>query len=177
MSFERWLEQNPWPILVCITVPFALVGVYLIYTSLKVWRLVRSSQQWPTTFGRVVESDVEVVRKRASVSRTRTNITSYYPRVVYEYQVNGQAYQSRALALAYREGWASEGDAQAKAAEYPVGSTVQVHYNPQNPAQAALIPDAPLNWIPASVGVGLIIIMALVWLTAGNPAFTSGLTK
>jgi len=171
MDFERWLEQNPWPIVLCMTLPFALIGVYLIAQAWMAHRLVRASSNWPATVGRVVQSDVEMVRRRQSVSRANTYRIVYYPQVVYEYQVNGQVYRGSALSLTYRVGEGSRSDAEAKAAQYPVGATVQVYYNPADPTQAALQLSAPLNWVVALFGAGLVLMFVVLMATLGDFSF------
>lgn len=75
----------------------------------------------------------------------------------YKYTVSGQQYQSGALGFGQMV--LSDYDAAAqKAAQYPVGSMVQVYYNPENPADAVLERTAPANWeLGCSIMAGALI--------------------
>lgn len=89
------------------------------------------SGRWPRVEGLVVQSGIVAGGSRGS--------QSYKPLVSYEYTVDGTTYQS------FRIG---HGDAVAKtkphaeqiAAKYPTGASVEVAYDPTDPALAVLEP-------------------------------------
>jgi len=113
-----------------ILVPLFLFGRYIYRRSQQAKEVREASQEWFSTSGRVVKSRVEV---------SGGEVTSVTPRVVYEYTVGGQQYQSQQI----RAGdtlFSLRSDQQAYEIidRYPEGATVTVYYDPADPAQAAL---------------------------------------
>jgi hypothetical protein len=107
------------------------LGVFMYRRSQQSNTYRQASQAWPTTMGRVLMSSVQ--------SRHTGRSRSTYPVVVYQYEVNGNSFQSQTIKAG--EQYLSirvAGQAQATAARYPVGATVTVYYNPANPAESAL---------------------------------------
>jgi hypothetical protein len=59
--------------------------------------------------------------------------------VVYRYEVNGKTYQSRTIKAGYQfMNGRVTGETQATVARYPVGASVMVYYDPENPSESAL---------------------------------------
>ncbi|GAB4580480.1 MAG: hypothetical protein Fur0022_32210 [Anaerolineales bacterium] len=116
-----------------IFLPLGIVGGlgYYIYTrSQKAKAVQQAAQAWLTTQGQIVLSRVEV---------SGGETTSVSPRVVYQYQVGAQMYQSETIRAGsqFFSITTSRG-AYDTVDRYPVGKTVTVYYNPANPAEAAL---------------------------------------
>jgi hypothetical protein len=64
------------------------------------------------------------------------------PTITYQYQAGGKAFNSNTLEFGSKREW-FDGDkgrmlADEKAKEYPVGGTVEVHFNPSKPENAVL---------------------------------------
>lgn len=115
---------------ICTILPFVAVGWY-IYRQSKRGKAVREqSQSWPSTAGIVLKSRVEVLGGE---------YTSVIPRVLYEFGVGGQNYQSEKIRPGdgYLTSYPS-GNAYEIVDKYPVGTAVEVYYNPENPADCAL---------------------------------------
>ena len=113
-----------------ILVPLFLLARYMYRRSKQAQEVREASQEWFSTSGQVVKSRVEV---------SGGEVTSVRPRVVYEYTVGGQRYQSQQIRagdtlLSIR----ASGDAYKIIDRYPEGATVTVYYDPADPAQAAL---------------------------------------
>ena len=113
---------------------FVLAGVVQL-----AWCTVVSSQalmaiRWPTTPGTIQSSKVVTVEGGRSVG--------HMPTVSYTYQVSGVSYEGHRIYMLD----SSEFPAQARntVAEFPVGSTVAVHFNTRDPALALLRPG--LYW-------------------------------
>jgi hypothetical protein len=112
---------------------------------------------WQPAPGQVLESRV--------VHSSTTEGTSSDPRVVYAYLVAGRQYQGERIFVGGAvSGWGAD----KTVARYPVGSAVQVFYNPANPAEAVLERRSPvgiylvlfailLGGIFFSVGAGLVV--------------------
>ena len=56
------------------------------------------------------------------------------------------------------------GFARRTAAHYPVGSEVEVHYDPQNPGESALHPHSRWHYVPWLIAAGM---FALAWAGVG----------
>jgi hypothetical protein len=108
-----------------------VLGIYLYRRSKMRDAAKQSAQSWSNTLGTVTMSTVQVRRS----ARSRSEI----PVVVYQYQVNGQAYTGQTIKAG--EQYFSVrlyGDAQKTIERYPVGAQVMVYYNPANPSESAL---------------------------------------
>lgn len=141
-------------------IPFILVALFLLLMALRSRRRVRQSMNWERTTGTVLFSTVETRRSRSGRSGYST---AYYPKVVYEYHVSGQRYQSDRLNLG-EIGLGFYKRVEAKVAEYPPGKMIDVYYDPDNPAQAVLERTAPSGNVLLFVVV--VIVAILVCTTA-----------
>ncbi|WP_127560322.1 DUF3592 domain-containing protein [Saccharospirillum alexandrii] len=140
---------------------FALFGIYLLFHSIANYRHAKASQGWPSVVGRLVE--VQLWKKRLIEGEMKD---AEHVKVAFSYQVNGRDYTGRLptfYTLVYPE-------TVEFAERYPVGSEVQVYYNPVNPADAVLVPglkkDKPYSELILAViclGVG-IAVAVLGWL-------------
>ncbi len=114
--------------------PLAILGglaVVLLRRNRRAGVARQIAATWPSTAGVVLASTTQVRR----IGRSRTVI----PVVVYQYQVNGQTYQSHLIRAGDQYGSIRvSGEAEAIAARYPTGAAVMVHYNPASPGQAVL---------------------------------------
>ena len=106
-----------------------ILGVFLYRRSQQSNAARQAAQSWSSTLGTVIMSTIQIKR----TSRSRSEI----PVVVYQYQVNGKAYQI--IRAGDQFGTIRVmGQAQAIIARYPVGAQVMVYYNPANPQESAL---------------------------------------
>jgi len=109
-------------------------------------RLTRMAMGWPTVSGKVTASSVEIVRTRSN----HTTTTSYTPAVEFAYEVRGLVYRSRQITFG-AETSGSRAYAARVAARYPEGGAVIVHYDPSNPANAALELASAPAWLLLAV--------------------------
>jgi hypothetical protein len=110
----------------------------------------KAAQAWPFVAGKIVVSRVELSRDSDNDRRSR----SYAPVIEYAYEVAGKTYRSRQVKLGFTSS-GSESWAKGVAAKYPVGGAVEVHYDPGNPAIAALDNPTGLTWLAFGVAVML----------------------
>ena len=93
--------------------------------------VVQAAQTWSSTMGTVLSSSVQ--------TRPTGRSHSTFPVVVYQYEVNGKTYQSQTIKAGDQfMNIRVIGEAQATVARYPIGASVMVYYNPENPAESAL---------------------------------------
>ncbi len=114
---------------------FGGLGVWLIVSSRKQRQQVAASQNWPTTVAQITLAEV----RESSQTDSEGDIQRYYyPQVKYTYQVGGIMYQGDKLTFGAKRGYASLKKANEEIARYPLGTQVQVYYNPEKPQEAVL---------------------------------------
>ena len=116
--------------IICTVVPVAGVIWFILSRRKKASKMLSDASTWVTTRGKIIKSRVEV---------SGGEITSVFPRIVYEFTVNSQTYQGQQI-QAGEQFWASRTSEAAYdlVDQYPVGSEVTIFYDPVNPANCAL---------------------------------------
>jgi len=140
---------------------FGLGTLLLAVIQISNQRDARKAASWPTTEGRIVSSKVESFTQRVG-GRSGTTARFYQAVVEYAFQVEGREYHSTRLSFGPVES-TPKGPAESKAARYPQGREVMVHYDPQNPPNAVLDPRVARNWLGwliAIVFVGLAVFFS-----------------
>ena len=113
---------------------FAALASLFIYA---IQRHAARQRAWPTATGRVESSGVHAFESRDSDNgRLRTR---YRANVVYSYEVAGVRYTSDKLGSSEMSS-NIEASARRIVDRYPAGSTIEIHYNPANPAEAIVKP-------------------------------------
>jgi hypothetical protein len=141
------------PLLLLIGPLLAIVGVLQL-----IWCVVDSgrslaSGRWPTARGTIESSEVQATRSGGG--------TAYTPKVVYAYEVRGAHFHGTRI---WRTEFSPPPDqAQRIVSEFPVGSRVQVYFDPSAPDQSLLRPG--LNWF-SYVWFGLSCLSVLVGIGA-----------
>jgi|TARA_Y100000310_G_scaffold345155_1_gene462232 hypothetical protein len=123
------------------------MGGWLIIAGVTESGKALDSPNWPSTQG---------VVDRTS-THTGRDLFTYSPRVDYTYVVSGLEYKGNSVSLYKWELFFSETSAQQRADEYPVGSTVDVFYDPIDPAWAVLEPGYSWLAIMGMPVVGLLV--------------------
>lgn len=150
----RGLVRNP------AEAPFvtACIGFALL-TALFVWGFQRHAarqRSWPTVQARIEKSGVhefqELENRDSGPDRWRTR---YRAEVIYDYEVAGVRYTGDMATGGTKISSNIEAIARKSAGKYPAGSMIDVHYNPDNPAESAINPGSVwfnLLWlIPAAM--------------------------
>jgi uncharacterized protein DUF3592 len=91
--------------------------------------------------GKIVTSGTESYRKFID----RRSVTFYAPVVEFTYRVHGLEYHSRQITLGVQIS-GSQACAEKVAVRYPRSSDVEVHYDPDNPTNAALENPRSAGW-------------------------------
>jgi hypothetical protein len=145
---------------------FTLGGILLLALLCSARRQAAEASRWPVTGGHVVASTVEHYRTRVGGARSGRLVTFYEPVIEYSYRVDGREYHSTQISFGGKLA-GSEELARAKAARYPQGADVVVHYDPKNPSNAAL--DAKVAYAKP------LLVLALVFFAAA--LFFSGMFR
>ncbi len=122
---------------------FSALAVGLILFGLFTLRETSRSRGWAETTGRVISSGVNEYAGKGS--------RSYRPIVVYAYSAGAVRYMSTRISSAHSQGTADRNAAARVAARYPVGASVPVFYDPQDPEQAVLQRGGS-PWLPILAG-------------------------
>lgn len=126
-------------------------GLLLGWFALNEFRAHERMKSWPTTPGLVVSSSV--IGERA-----------FRPQIVYEYDVEGITFTDTSFldmpSFGGRNNRREAADTMA--AEYPVGKTVTIHYDPESPALSHLKVGAPWSVYGKMGLAGVLIILGLV---------------
>jgi hypothetical protein len=144
-----------WPC-VCI-----LAGLGLLVLGIVIRKKLKTSESWPKTIGIIRESTVKSEWVRVGSG----NMYIVSPKVIYEYEVDGEKYTSSQLALV-EHSTANENLAKEKSERHPVGQQVTVYYNPRKPDFATLeIGDPTGGKLPFGIIIfGIVVTIAgIVW--------------
>jgi hypothetical protein len=144
---------------------FLLAGLGLLVFGVLFLQQAGETRSWPSTIG-----EVQNVRVRWS-SDSKNNRTYYYS-VYYAYQANDRAYEGNRYALGSgttaSKRYSTEAEARVAARlDYPIGSEVEVYYNPADPTSAVLEPGADWGtYVPLTLGlcfspIGIVALYAI----------------
>jgi hypothetical protein len=136
-------------------------GCSVVMLGVAAYRLVqtRGAKRWREARGRVVSSDVET-RETVGPGQEKEKGVANYPRVVYEYTVDGKRYEGRRIGPIDAS---PDLDVEQTLARYPVGAVVPVYYDSDDAAHAVIDRGLPR-------GLGRVV----VWALAIIPALTAG---
>jgi hypothetical protein len=155
-------------ITIIVAVPFVLIALAFLFGAMRARRKANAAQSWNTVMGRILSADVEPRRSHSEHGYT----TSYYPVVMYEYQVNGQRFMGSRINFGAQVGYGSANWAQKTIMRYQTGGMVEVYYDPNDPTQSVL---------ERSAGSGsriLVLVAVLIFVILGvTVAFTMGINQ
>ena len=122
----------------------------------------RKSTAWPAVSGQVTHSEI-------TRSGSGEGGPSYSALIRYSYTVGGQSLTSERIAFGLSNMSAGHGFAKAYTNRYPVGTSVDVHYDPAVPSEAVLEPGVSKRaFIPLAFAGGFLIFAGwfglLYWL-------------
>jgi hypothetical protein len=134
------------------TIAFPLGAMTLIGGLDDVVHAVRSTG-WPTATGKVLSSEVEHRFGKGP---------HFTARVRYEYQADGQRLEGSEIHFAQRR-FRFESGAEQVISRYPVGSTVTVHYDPDEPETAVLETSQGDAYLSVLWGLGFLLVPFLMY--------------
>lgn len=121
--------------------PNQMLGFLFIFVGAGAWAYVgylrikvQKSMSWPSTQGEILQSEV-IQKGSGGYSATST---VYQAKIRYQYYVRGRRYKSDKIGIGGNVSTGSKGRAETTVRLYPVGATVDVYYNPENPKEVCL---------------------------------------
>ncbi|MBS0263661.1 MAG: DUF3592 domain-containing protein [Planctomycetes bacterium] len=142
-----------------------LAGLFILRAGYRDTMTGRQSRNWPTTPGHITASSVsftsrqdriEIDSRTPGETRTVTRET-FFADIQYEYEVNSRSWTGNRVTIA--DVGCNSDDAHALAAQYPVGKSVSVYYDPQDPTSSVLVPGA-------STGSIVPLVLGPLWCVA-----------
>jgi hypothetical protein len=127
-----------------VPVILGLMGMAIpcLISGLIVYRMerVRQAAHWPSTRARITRSELSADhRGRMDDVTTVVNV----PAVEYEFTLGGRTIRGTRIGIGDTPG--NDPGVETTLDRYPVGATVPVYYNPENPEDAVLERDPPLG--------------------------------
>jgi hypothetical protein len=137
---------------------FLAIGVQSMVYGAHIIQDARASLSWPTVRGQVTESTVS--------TDDSDGFIEYRASVTYEYAANGRQYVGGRISF-LDESFPDPEPARDEAAQYPVGASVNVYYNPEDPSSAVLEPGASQIGLWTVSGLGGCCALAGLLVTGG----------
>lgn len=116
-----------------LTLCMFAVGLVVAGWGLYELKRSRESNGWPSTTGIITHSAIHKVERR----RENQTEATYYPRIQYQYAVFGKGFTADRIAFGSPYG-GEQSKAQAVVDRYPIGGSVAVYYDPDDPSVAVL---------------------------------------
>jgi hypothetical protein len=146
---------------VVVGLVFASVGGFLLYSQEQA---IRNA----TAIEGTVESssvDEETTRRDRDDDGVREEETSYYARVTYTYEYDGERYTGDNVFPGAGSPSVSEGEARDVVERYPEGETATVYVDPEDPNDAFLVHERSLLAPGAFLAMGgLVLLGGLNWV-------------
>jgi hypothetical protein len=137
-----------------VSLIFILIGLGLVFWGWNILHNARASAAWPTSAGRITESTLDH-------STDAEGSDSYSPKITYTYSVNNLFYDSGTIKFG-ENSYSSQRKAQEILSHYPVGQSVTVYYEPDNPGKAVLEPGVSAgSYIVLAIGIFFVLIALL----------------
>ena len=149
-------------------------GVSMMIGSVRQLLASFEAMSWPTASGKVTRSEVEThsqsVRRRGSDGVRRSSVEEYYTAdIEYEFTLDGVKHTGNQLTTVQGGNLATRPSVEKSLEKYPVGQTVVVSYNPDDPSQSVLEPGSWGGFF-ALAGLSLVLITipaVVLWIVWG----------
>lgn len=144
-----------------------ILGIKMMYEGNLLEEKLATSMGWSTVPGKVIRTAIDETRIVRGGGPSARSVRVYVPKVTYIYQVNGHRYEGQQIKLG-QEDYYPKDEAYEILDRYPVGSSLDIYYNDQDPAEAVLITEiSQRSYRKSRSGViGLIIgiIYVIGWI-------------
>ena len=129
---------------------FAAMGLIAVIIGYGIYAEGENAKTWPTTTGTITNNFIS--SDWTSGSDGSGGHYSYYPNVVYEYQVGATSYTGYRISIV-NSGSSDSSYTQNVLNYYYVGAPVTVHYDPNDPAKSVLEIGGPADFVFLIVGL------------------------
>jgi len=127
------------------------LGISLWYAPSQILK-ARSSLEWPAVTGTVLETHIDETSSKNSGQK-------YIPVFTYRYVVADVTYENADYNIAGGPKLESRAEAEALQKQHPVGSSIEVRYDPDDPADALLEPGGEwFGWVLLAMGMLMVLL-------------------
>jgi len=178
VALDSYRRQTTWMtaaalgliVLGMVVLAVLAAGDYREYQGLdQARRFAVASENWPPTTGTVRDASVVTLR----IPQGKTSVTGYRARIEFEYVVAGTAYRGDHLSFCQPPSLEKQA-AETRLTPYPIGTRVEVRYDPTDPTRGVLEPSRaeacePLlaaAWREMLLSLGLLGLLALIGVAA-----------
>lgn len=154
--------------------------VMALILAVMAWRMIKADRRnarlsidaatWPVVTGQIVSARIDEIRSSSYDSNSNTDVEnkSFEPKVDYTYTVADRHYEGKRINFS-RLHFVREKRAHAVIANYTVGSTVSVAYNPADPQNSVLDrttkPPKISFWaLFMAIGAAVVAVLGVVML-------------
>lgn len=137
---------------------WVIIGVGLVGLGIRDLSSADGQKDWQSTFGTVVSSQL----LEAEAAEMEGHSRVWWPEVKYEYELGGEQYTGDRIQVSGQLLTSNRKAVQTVVDRYQVGQQVQVHFDPEQPQQAALE-------LGTSQGK-LLVILGLIFALTGSAA-------
>jgi hypothetical protein len=148
---------------ICSGLFLVVVGLGCLVYFGWVYSQQSAAKSWPTVPAKVVTSHIE---KDTTVSARRGVRDHYRACIEYQYTVGGAVYTGTDLWFDSEPKSTDRLDMEKLTAEYPIGKTMDVYFNPEEPQIAVVTPEKNATLVKCAMAGGvlsLIIGALLAW--------------
>lgn len=138
-------------------------GTLALLFALAFQKMVRDTCKWPTTTGKIIASGTDAYRDRDTSDGSTGRRIMNRSAILYEYTVDGRKFQGDRVTMGTKVSSTMPGLAKKLASRYPVGTEVEVHYNPKSPGESVLNPRSYSHLL---LWVVVIAVYTLAWAVA-----------
>ena len=140
------------------------IGIIFLVRCYRTYLHANATLSWPSTQGTVVTSEIKETGSSGQFT--------YKPVIIYAYQVHGKSLQSSKLQLGdefLTDG--SHSQAEKLISEFPVGQSVVVFYNSEDPRDSVLVEGIATKflWLGVFVSLLFFVFAALAFAIPGFP--------
>ena len=142
----------------------ALAAIFGAISYWYGWRTMKKNKvaaKWPTVPGVIISAELDSYVKYDDDGDAST---MYTPLITYEYEVEGNVHTNNRVRVRAFVATNMQSVSSKKLDDYPVGSAVEVHYDPFNPDDALLEIDPSKINIPMIIGIvcGVIVLYNVI---------------
>lgn len=164
-SYEYFAHHIGRPDLAGLVVAFGAFGIVIALFALAVQRQASLATRWPVVPGTIKVSEMEEYHEASEPDSTVRGAEMFGKRVSYTYRYQDVSYTNEAARVAANTPQASNKMLKKLLARYQDGVRVDVHVNPDNPAEASLDPRgggriAYVLWGVAAIFAALALFVA-----------------
>ena len=145
---------------------FLAIGIVMTVISIRQYLIALETYDWPFVTGKITEAKIKryvtTDNPESDISR-QTYEASYIPKIIYNYQVNGQEYTNNKIQYTSHSKDTKQ-EAKAVLDMFPDKNSVRIYYDPEKPEKSVLLQGGNNNlWIIGVIFIGLGLVFIFIY--------------